>query len=203
MNLQDFCSKDSTRLSINAPWSVGEYTYATDGHILIRVPRLPDVPGNPAAPGTEKLFAETVAAGEWLDVSDLPDIEYDSCKECNGTGKQGAICDKCDGEDHRSYPTCEDGSVECEDCDGTGLGKADGEIICEDCSGSGKQKKKQPVKIGKEHVDARLLRLIKDLPGIKVANSEKTLGPLIFRFDDGDGLVMPMRPPSDRQVGRK
>lgn len=38
--LQKFCSTDSFRVNINKPFSQGEYTYATNGHIIVRVPRI-------------------------------------------------------------------------------------------------------------------------------------------------------------------
>ena len=55
-NISKFCSKDSTRSSINSPYSLGEYTYATNGHIIIRLPRIDDIKENPEAPDPSKIF---------------------------------------------------------------------------------------------------------------------------------------------------
>ena len=49
--LQAFCSdRDDIRYYLQKPWSDGVYTYASNGHIIVRVARLPDVPEEPKAP---------------------------------------------------------------------------------------------------------------------------------------------------------
>ena len=48
IDLQQFCSKDDTRPYICKPFSFGEFSYATNGHIIVRVARRADVEeGNP------------------------------------------------------------------------------------------------------------------------------------------------------------
>lgn len=58
---------------IRLPWSRGAFTYATDGHVLIRVPRVPRVPDVPdcgAAPDADKMLA----TGDFQDlVAFVPD----------------------------------------------------------------------------------------------------------------------------------
>jgi len=43
-DLKKYCSKDETRPYLHEPFSRGEWTYATNGHIAVRVPKLADVP---------------------------------------------------------------------------------------------------------------------------------------------------------------
>lgn len=38
--LKLFCSKDSTRFMLTSPFNFGRYTYATDGRIIVRVPKI-------------------------------------------------------------------------------------------------------------------------------------------------------------------
>ncbi len=44
IDLKPFCGDNDIRYYLNEPFSEGEFTYATNGHILIRVPRRDDVP---------------------------------------------------------------------------------------------------------------------------------------------------------------
>ena len=50
--LSKFASENQTRTGISRPWSRGKFTYATDGHILVRVPMIPGVEDNDAAPAS-------------------------------------------------------------------------------------------------------------------------------------------------------
>ncbi len=43
-DLKPFCSPDPIRETMAESWTAGAFSYATSGHILIRVPRLADVP---------------------------------------------------------------------------------------------------------------------------------------------------------------
>ena len=44
IDLQQFCSTDGTRWYLTKPFSMGEFSFATNGHILVRQPRRADVP---------------------------------------------------------------------------------------------------------------------------------------------------------------
>lgn len=106
--LQQFAAgEDDLRYYIRLPWSRGEWSYATNGHIIVRVPRLADVDENPQAPGAEKLFAETKQA-EFIPVPECampPDVD---CTYCDGTGKDPGDrrynCKECD---HGERPSLE------------------------------------------------------------------------------------------------
>lgn len=98
VDLQPFCSTDPVRGHIVEPFSHGEWSYATDGHIMVRVLRRADVPERKAAPGdeAERIFANL---GERLFLSTTLKIAKPrlvrcwlcegyglDCPECNGTG---------------------------------------------------------------------------------------------------------------------
>lgn len=106
-DLKQFCSDDETRSNIQQPWSRGDYSYATNGHIIVRVPRLQDVPENDCAPDARPLMDKTAPAKIWMPVPTQtmpPDIQCNwcdgtkrdpndkrrKCDECHGTGKERA-----------------------------------------------------------------------------------------------------------------
>ena len=102
--LQKCCSAyDDLRWYLRKPWSRGEWTYATNGHIMIRVPRLPDVAENDKSPDAEKLLAKIPPATEWLSVPALAPLPKIDCPECDGNGTRECSmgykhpCEECDG----------------------------------------------------------------------------------------------------------
>ena len=90
INLTKFCGKNGIRVHIDQPFSKGEWTYATDVHIVVRVPRLhiPQFPENKDAPDCELIFKEADENGpyEWVAV---PEVEVPTvqCNACDETGK--------------------------------------------------------------------------------------------------------------------
>lgn len=105
-DLRRFCAEaDDIRCYLCQPWSWGEWTYATNGHIMVRVPRMADVPENEKAPDGEAVMGKQVSPKNWIPVPAAtmpPDVE---CEDCNGTGI--AQCNL--GHDH-----------DCENCGHTG-----------------------------------------------------------------------------------
>jgi hypothetical protein len=53
VDLDLFC--DPERRNLAVPFSLNRHTYATNGHIIVRVPRRPDIPENKEAPNPEGL----------------------------------------------------------------------------------------------------------------------------------------------------
>ena len=82
---------------------------------------------------------------------------YEQCDNCDGTGKVTQDCEECDAGRDRFGGTCEacagDGKVQdtCEDCDGAGRVTAgcsycdEGSVECQECSGTGTIDKGSPV----------------------------------------------------------
>ncbi len=194
-DLMSFCS-DENRKGITEPWSEGEYTYATNGHILIRVPRLDDVPQCDLAPKTvDKMFPESCPEKLYLvsviHTSDSQEPRI--CPLCNGAGKPDK-CPECKGEGTVELSNWyNDYEVECASCEGTGKPPQ-----CELCHGTGKVSDEipAPVKIGHFWLAEKYVRLLKTLPGCVIGNaSHDPLKPAYYRFFGGDGLLMPIRPP--------
>lgn len=98
--LNQFCAdSDDLRYFIHQPWSRGDFTYATNGHILVRVPRLQEVPENSNTPDAQQLMDKTAPANDWMPVPVAtmpPDVQ---CKWCDGTKRDPTDkrfkCDEC------------------------------------------------------------------------------------------------------------
>jgi hypothetical protein len=174
MNAQDllpFCAAEHNYrfASIGRPWTCEGFTYATDGRILIRVPAIEGVEWNEKAPPVAKLIAETVpkSVAKWVPLPVFPDPVFDECENCGGKGKW--------------RETDESGKE-------IGL-----EFDCDECIG-GKWPKVRPVRVLGRLFNDHFLEEIASLPGIEIADVPYREGAaLYFRFDGGDGLLMPMK----------
>lgn len=100
-SLQRFCADASDiRYYLCQPWSRGEWTYATNGHIIVRVKRLAEVEENDKAPDCETMIRKQAAPTNWMPVPVAtmpPDVV---CYECNGSGcytdgDENEDCDWC------------------------------------------------------------------------------------------------------------
>ena len=100
--LKKFCDTTDSCWAMQQPWTRDGYTWATDRHIIVRVPVIPEVPDNERAPSATKLFAETDLPKEWMPVPEMVMPEDIACPWCGGTGKEPS-----------------DRRYKCEDCDGT------------------------------------------------------------------------------------
>ncbi len=175
IDLQPFCGREITRYYIIKPWSLGEWTYATNGHICIRVPRRADVPemvDNPA--NTVKIFVEhfTAPAFRLFRGADLPEVSADDLK-----------CERCDGRGHMH--DCPDCTCECEWCDS---------------SGTNPHRENRSVGINGVPFAACYVRLIQVLPNLRVSTAIKPSDPMPFTFEGGDGVLMPRRVPCNEHV---
>jgi len=88
------------------PWSAGQYTYATNGHIMVRVPRLEDAPERKDAPkGLGKKTLDEAINVTPKKFFPIPSVspKYQECPDCGGTGMvkpygKKIKCDECNGE---------------------------------------------------------------------------------------------------------
>jgi hypothetical protein len=166
LDLQKFCDNDVNSFRggcIATPWSAAENTFASNGYIIIRVQRRADVPERKSAPSLKALQ-------EWF---------YKEPKKWF------------------SIPADMDPKpieIPCAECNGKGKHKYQGSFIeCEDCGGEGKYDKHKRIPIGDEAGFSNVyLSWLAELPGIEIApfGAEE---PARFRFEGGDGLLMPMR----------
>lgn len=159
VDLKPFCGDNDIRYYLNEPFSEGEFTYATNGHILIRVPRRDDIPEEKTmSDRAPKLFVD-FAMQKSLDIPEVPAPEMVDC-ECvtsNGDLSETEVLQKC------------------EDCGGT---------FKVELWGVG-------IDLGDSRFALRYLRLLKTLPNCKISPNGQKQAP--FKFDGGDGLLMPMR----------
>jgi len=142
--LQDFCSRDPDRPKLLTPFSVvihGQaWTIATDGWIMVA---LKDVINEAPlleqmSPGICGVFDDFTAPPRGLDLAALKEwagpvermVKHHECKSCsntgtmtckccNGTGRAEGTCDECRYEIQFDCH-CEDGKVDCDNCDGKG-----------------------------------------------------------------------------------
>ena len=107
-DLQFFASTDPNQPSLHYPWSDETNTFASDGGILIRIPRLANVPINTMAPTKAgSLINQTsLETGHWCPIPTTPSQDMEPCLACNGTGK--CTC-----------PCCTDKHL-CKQCQGSG-----------------------------------------------------------------------------------
>lgn len=153
IDLTPFYDADDIRGEITRPFSDAQYTYATDSHVVIRVPRRPEIEESKFAPRADKLFAEhtTEATRQWFDIPELPEPIMEKC-----------FC---------TFELSPD--------------------PCEDCRGAGVVEKIKSVDINGVPFQRKYLALIKALPGCTISPSGQY--PAWFKFNGGDGLLMPMR----------
>lgn len=198
--LRLFCSKDIIRPKLNNPFNFGDYTYATDGHILIRVPKIEEYSENPILDTIEKVFPidiDKIDNSLWIDIPELTEtIKVIDCVDCEGTGKN-SICPDCEGEKEVSWES-ENGFLyedTCRMCEGTGrIDDINNNDICDKCNGTGKKSEDLIIDIGSKTVNSRLLSIIKNLPNTKIApDAVEGLKAIPFKFDNGIGLIMPIR----------
>ena len=58
IDLSHFCYTEDDRPYLKNPWSRGDFTYATNGYVMVRVPRRADVPENDEAPDATRVLTK-------------------------------------------------------------------------------------------------------------------------------------------------
>lgn len=172
IDLSIFCGRDESRPYLLQPFSFGEFSYATNGHVMVRVPRLPDV-------------AEQTQKGKW-------DAPFEGLEQAAFSApkftlpKQPAQDTECEACDGRGF------EHDCPDC----------ECTCSACDGSGSEAAEANVSTSYEGAvfALRYVRRVLALPGIELAHVKASDAPLFFRFDGGAGALMPMRGESANHI---
>lgn len=183
-----FCSKEVDR-PISKPFSDDQYTYATNGFVMIRIDRLNDITDTPPItldPLIKQYF-------DCVPLCPMPEIKAKkvACSKCDGEGKI-TECPECRGmgiiEWDNQYHSYKD---ECKTCDGEGV-LPKGKDGCEDCEGSGKvDDPHQSIEIDGVNFLPKTLEPISKLTNVLffVRSGYK---PATFSFDGGMGIVMPL-----------
>jgi RecJ-like exonuclease len=188
---------------IDTPFSIGDYSYATDGYIAIRTLRLPEV--EEACSFRPKsivsIFEQAKSFVLTANFTRLEHIEKDhemiECVSCRGSGKV-TDCPECDGEGE-VYWTSDRGneySDECAEC--YGIGKKDASSSdckkCETCDGTGEIFRAKSIFLNGKCFSAHLINKINTLPNAEIyldfTNPEDGLPPVYFKFDGGYGIIM-------------
>lgn len=181
-DLTPFCCDDNSKSNITHPWTGEGYTQATNGMILIRVSPVDGVKPSETAPVTGSLFPKHEPS-DWVEVSGIKLAATETCPVCNG--EVGTVkCPECHGDGEVEFENrYNDYTVECKTCEG------EGEIRCRNCSGAGKVDGINTV--GEAKFSTVLLRLLVPLPNCRIG-VVNDCAPAWFRFDGGDGLIMPI-----------
>ncbi len=166
LDLKKFCSKDRFRDAITEPFSRGEWSYATNGHLLIRVPRRDDIAEIENSPQVERLWPKEAPNYRVPSTLILPPPKEEDCRTCNGRGTQH---------------DCPDCGCNCEDCGGTGHISTDRNV---------------GIMVGKTPIAMQYARVLLSLPGIEIDDISIPAAHAFvmqFRFDGGDGILAILR----------
>lgn len=107
LDLKPFCAEEkSRRQNISEPFSRAEFTYATNGTLMVRVPRRDDVPERSNAPHAERVWPK-----EWRD-------DFRAVRFSRIANAERITCDGCEGR--CTEHDCPDCSHECPTCGGEG-----------------------------------------------------------------------------------
>jgi len=190
MNLQPFCHPDRRTSGISTPFSRMDHTYATDGKLIVRVPRLADVGERDNTPQVDNLGWNHAELADWTDAPELDQATVKRCSVCKGTGKTN-ICPECYGYGEVLTETSMNWyEVTCKTCVAAGK-VAGGEDVCDYCAGTGKDVD-TPVEWRSGHISALMLTRLSTLPGLQLSPYGEPTEVIRFKFDGGEGLVMPM-----------
>lgn len=193
--LKKFCAdRDDLIYYIQEPFSHGDYTYATNGHIMVRIPRIEMEETERSRDAAvklvgkaEKMFSDWSQAAEFLPIPAVELPPMSTCKDCGGTGKN-AECPKCDGTKEVEFSNAyHDYEFTCKTCNGRG--RIEGP--CENCDGTGKIETFASTEVGNAKFQNKYLFMIAALPDSKIAPDGD--GVAYFTFEGGDGVLMPTR----------
>ena len=169
IDLKPFCETYETPLCLTKPFSRGDFTYAADGRVCIRVARREEVPEqeNHDRPDILKLPWDVDRKYMPLITPPLPSQSV-----------QTELCGCFDGFEH-----------DCPDC----------KCVCEACNGTGHQTIDSDANISIDVLgipfDLSLVRLIASLPNLQIALAIANWRDILiiaFTFDEGAGFLMPL-----------
>lgn len=163
--LEAFCIPEDNRLHVKRPFTQGDYTYAGDGAILLRVSKLEgyETLAGGQYPNAAALPWDHARLTDWCDLPEVDLEKLESCDECEG-GKEPI--------------------KDCEWCDGTGKNSRSAVRF-----GSGHVAAYYLIKIKKHLAGVK----ISPYETTKLVYGSGVRGnPVRFTFDGGCGLLMPM-----------
>ena len=162
--LQEFCAPfGEGRDQLEMPWRDGDYVYASNGQIILRVRAdvFPIIQPRDRAPKMSSWdFDEITRWKEWSKIpEELPDAKTEPCPTCQGSTHH--FCGDCE--------TVHD---------------------CGKCKGKGIKTTPAGVRIGAATIDSRPLKVLATLPGIRIQQKwDEPSCPRFFKSDEGDGFI--------------
>lgn len=215
--LQTYCQKRSESWSFSAngplaqPFTVGDYTYASNGFYAVRVPKLEEAALATDAQVTSSKTLDGLFSGPFGDPYVLAQFDFvdesESCPECDGEGSL-YTCFECDGDGRVDFSNgYNDYEFECESCDGKGyLTKRDWEetfnrladecgyarVICEECDGSGGKISNPDVFVGAARFQGQFIKKFITLEKATIAPGGN-LSPAYLSWVGGEAILMPKK----------
>ena len=197
IDLTKFCKPNHKHFG--KPWSINNYTYATDGAILIRIPRegddgKQDESRHPNA-GAVLDEAKSIQRHEWV-TPPQPEARQEDCSMCDGEGYV-YWCRECRGSDD-DCPSCDGDGVLTKTMWGLTFGKRskipdEYKVQCPECCGAGTEMVFNNVNIDGIVYGGKYIALINQLPGVQFSAPYDETQPALFKFNGGDGALMPIR----------
>lgn len=195
--LKKFCaSLMDPRYYLHEPFNGGQYTYATNGRIAIRVQKAGDYAAAASFPAGGDLatrldeYISRSDRSEFMRLDHVSDPELVNCMNCKGSGRN-VQCGLCDGS---GEVECDYGHFhDCPDCDGRGVIASSSGENCAECGGSGKVLPRRTpwISVGESAINQMYASWIRDLDA-EIAMPKSKADPIYFRFPGGEGVVMPM-----------
>jgi len=177
IDLLSFCAGDGEfREWLKTPFCVGDFTYATDGHLLVRLPRDARYPNCDKVDPAKFMGACEAAAYSRpgaVTLPPLPEKQRVECLACKGRGKEH---------------DCPDCDCECVVCDGAGFVDHEHRTSTDFAGGI---------------FNLKYLRQLLGIPDVEIAvgsSDQEKNRPLLFRFPGGYGALMPCRRPFQQHV---
>ena len=193
INLKQFCADEDDFCGLDLPFNDGQYTYATNGHIGIRMDRdeTNDQNVNVKAKlikAIQQIFGDETKFSNCAPIPPYTVPEERRCQFCNGIGVY-PVCPGCTGKGHVTIED-EDGDYdeECDFCEGKRT-----DINCHACGGTGAEHFLRVPLTDQIGIAWHYLKLIEALPDAQINLTGDPKGVVPFRLEGGIGVVMPMR----------
>lgn len=185
LDLEPFCDPDIMRFNLATPWLSGDWVYATDGAIMIRVrhdlyPSAKEPDGK--VPPCDKALEPVAKVTKWK----LPP-KMRKCEHCRGVGRRLRVCDQCHGVGwllvNGMLRRCDDSDEHDFDDEEPCYGETAVVIPCTHCG---------------VHFEGRKLRqwymnLIRSIPDVRMGVASESPEEAVY-FRSGEGIVGALMP---------